>query len=192
AVAFGDIAQGDQRRAGNAIDLIFVRLADIDNRELVATVEPLLEVDGRDFGGVGCIGHRRWLRGCVDAAELLVIDELCHRRVRAADRAIGILLQLQLAEFHPQRGVDQEPPDERLAYPEDQLHRFGRLDDADDARQHAEDAALGAARHEPWRRWFRIQAAVARTFGGREYRRLSFEPEDTAVRVRLAQDHARV
>ena len=50
---------------------------------------------------------------------------------------------------------------QRLADAEDQLHRLGRLNRADDAGQHAEHAALGAARHEAWRRRLGIQAAVA-------------------------------
>ena len=76
--------------------------------------------------------------------------------------------------------------------PSDQLDRLGRLDHADDARQHAEHAAFGAARHEAGRRRLGIQAAIARAVLRREHRRLSFEPEDAAVRVRLAEQHARV
>ena len=44
----------------------------------------------------------------------------------------------------------------------------------------------------PGRRRLRIQAAVARAVLRREHRRLPFEPEDAAVGVRLAEQHARV
>ena len=131
-------------------------------------------------------------RAGADAAELLVVDQLGHGRMRAADRAVGVLAQLQLAEAHPQRVVDQEPADQRLAGAEDQLDRLGRLDRADDAGQHAEHAAFGAARHQSGRRRLGIQAAVARAVLGREHRCLALEPEDAAVDVRLAEQHARV
>ncbi len=66
------------------------------------------------------------------------------------------------------------------------------LDAADDARQHAEHAAFRAARDEPGRRRLRVEAPVARAFLRREHRRLSLEPEDAAVHVRLAEDDAGV
>ena len=131
-------------------------------------------------------------RGGMDAAELFVVNQLGDRRMRAAHRAVRILPQLQLAEAHPQRVVDQEAADQRLADAGDQLDRLGRLDHADDARQHAEHAAFGAARHQPGRRRLGIQAAIARAVLGREHRRLPLEPEDAAVGVRLAEQHAGV
>ena len=112
--------------------------------------------------------------------------------MRAAHRAIRIFLQLELAEFHPERVVNQEPSHERLADAHDELDRFGRLNRADDAGQHAQDPSLGAARHQSGRRRLGIEAAIARAVLGREHRRLPFEPEDAAVRVRLAGEHARI
>ena len=58
--------------------------------------------------------------------------------------------------------------------------------------QHAEHAALGAARHQSRRRRLGVEAAVAGPFLGVEHRRLALEPEDAAVDVRLAQQHAGV
>ena len=135
----------------------------------------------------GCA--RRWRstpQNCV------VVDELVDRRMVAADRALGIAAQLQLAEAHLQRVVQEQPADERLAGSENQLDRFGGLDDADDARQDAQHAALGAARHQSRRRRLRVQAAIARAALDREHGRLPVEPEDAAVRVRLAEQHAGV
>ena len=58
----------------NPVDLVLVRLPDVDDRELVAAVEPLLQLDRGDFGR---IVHGDWLRrGRRDAAELFVIDQL--------------------------------------------------------------------------------------------------------------------
>ena len=61
-----------------------------------------------------------------------------------------------------ERVEEQQPADERVADPERELQRLGRLDRADHARQHAEHAALGAARGELGRRRLREEAAVAR------------------------------
>ena len=64
--------------------------------------------------------------------------------------------------------------------------------DADDPGQHAEHAALGAARHQSRRRRLGIEAAVARAVLGREHRRLPLEAEDASVGIRLAEQHAGV
>ena len=136
--------------------------------------------------GSGGRGGRR------DAAELLVVDQLGDGGVVAADRTVRVLAELQLAETHPQRVVDQKAADERLADPHDQLDRLGGLDGAYHAGQDPEHAALGAARHEAGRRRLGVQAAVARAVLGAEDRGLPLEAEDAAVGVRYAEDHAGV
>ncbi len=63
----------------------------------------------------------------------------------------------------------------------------------DDAGQHAEHAAFGAAWHQAGRRRFGIKAAVARPAQVRgEHAGLAFEAEDGAVDVGLLQQHAGV
>ena len=110
--------------------------------------------------------------------------------MRAADRAVGILPQLKIAEVHAERVDQQKTTDERLANTEDQLDGLGGLDDADKPRQNAEDAALRAGRHEA-RRWrLRIQAAIARAFGQAEDAGLTLKAEDGAVGVGLAEQNA--
>src|SRR5439155_1123487 len=189
-LALGDVPERDQHGTRNAVDLILVRLANVDDLQRVATVEPLFELDGGDFGR-GVHGDR--LRGGRrDAAELFVIDELLDGGVGPANRAVRLLPQLQLAELHAQRVEDEETPDERLADVHDQLERLGRLDHADDSRQNAAYSAFGTRRHEPRRRRLRIQAAVAGAAFRCEYGRLPLETKNTAVRVRLAEQHARV
>src|SRR5690606_19851331 len=128
----------------------------------------------------------------LQAAELLVIDERGHGWRITADRTLGIAAQLQLAEAHPQGVVDEKAADERLPGTEDELDGLGCLNDADDAWQHAEYPTLGATRHEAGRRWFRVEAAVAGAALRGEDGCLALEAEDAAVRVGLAEQHARV
>ena len=66
------------------------------------------------------------------------------------------------------------------------------MDHADHARQYSEHAAFSAARHKPRRRRLGIQAAIARALLRVEDRRLTLEPEDRAVHIGLARQHARV
>ena len=146
--------------------------------------------DGRD------LGNRTLRRGVrsrslTHAAELLVVDEL-RDLVRAARGALRILAQVERAKAHAQRIHEQQPSGEALSDSEDELERLGRLNRADDSRQHAEHAALGAARNES-RRWrLAEETAIARRICGREHRCLSLEAIDAAVHVRLAEQHARV
>lgn len=79
-----------------------------------------------------------------DAAEGLVVDELGDGRVLAADRAVGVLADLDLAVLHLQGVVDHQAADERVADAGEDLDRLGDLDGADGRAQHAQDAALGA------------------------------------------------
>src|SRR4051794_18786027 len=81
-------------------------------------------------------------------AELLVVDELDRAAVDAvaAGRALRIAAQLELSEPRLDRVVDHEAASERLAQPEDQLDRLGRLKDAHDAGEHAEHTGLGTRR----------------------------------------------
>ncbi len=176
---------------GQVADLPLVGLAHVDDGRGAAVVQALLQL-GRahllhPFPGLRLGPLRRR-----DAAERLVVDELGDRRLVAAHRAVGVLLELQLAPAHAQRVEEQQPADERLAGAEDQLDGLQRLQRADDPRQHAQHAALGAARHQPRRRRLPEQAAVARPARRVEHRDLALEPEDRAVHVRLAQQHARV
>ena len=56
----------------------------------------------------------------------------------------------------------EQPADQRVADAERELQRLVRLQRPDDARQHAEHAALGARRRELRRRRRGVEAAVAR------------------------------
>src|SRR5262245_3384472 len=104
----------------------------------------------------------------------------------AAHRAVRIFPQLELTEFHAQGVDNQKSSDERLTDAEYELDRLHGLNSADDSRQNTEHPTLRAARHESRRGRLRIEAAIARPLFRAEDRRLSFEPEDASVRVRLA------
>ena len=54
-----DVAERNQDGARNAIDLILVRLADVDDLERVAAIETLLELDRRNLGGIVHSGRLR-------------------------------------------------------------------------------------------------------------------------------------
>ena len=189
----GQIAERNQGGTGNSADLIFLRLADVEDEDMLASVDPLLQFFHRrvEISRRPSIPGRR-MPCRRHAAELFVVDQLTHRWVRAAHGTLRIFAQPQLAEAHAQGVEEQEAPDERVSDPDDELDRLGGLNGPDDAGQHAQHAAFGAAGHEPrWRRLW-IQAAIARAFRRAEHRRLTFETEDAAVRVGLAQDDARI
>ena len=123
---------------------------------------------------------------------MVVVDELGHGGVGSADRALGVLAQLELAEAHGERVDEKQAADERFALAEDELDDFRGLDGADHAGQDAENAALGAAWHEAGRRWLGIEAAVAGAFFGGEDGCLALEAEDAAVGIGLLEQDAGV
>src|SRR6266478_885213 len=170
-------------------DLEFVRLAHIQNEEIVAPVQARLQL-------ARC--NLRYLhiwRGSfftAHAAEFVVIDQLVYGAMFAAHRAVGIFAQLQLAKLHGQRVEQQQTSGKTVAAPEDQFDGLHGLNRTDDSRQHAQHAALGARRHQPRRRRLWIQAAVARAVGHAEDSHLALEAKNRAIDVGLAQQDARV
>ena len=186
-----DLPERDQDRVRKSRDGVFVRLAHVDDLHVLAEVDPVLELDRRDLFDLRRSGRRDRL-GRRDPAELLVVDELGDRRVRAAHRAVRVLAQLDLAETHRPRIEEQQAVLERLAVAQDQLDRLGRLDRADDPGEHAQHAALGARRHEAGRRRLGVEAAVARSVGEAEDAGLPLEAEDRSVDVGLSEQDAGV
>ena len=104
----------------------------------------------------------------------------------------GAALDLHLVELGRERVEQQQPADERLADLRGQLDRLVRLQRADDPRQHAEHAALGARRRQLRRRRLREEAAVARALVRLEHRHLALEAVDRAVDDGDAAPHGRV
>src|SRR4051812_46707296 len=84
----------------------------------------------RNVGGMRTVVMRvsasPWLSwpgagGASSRAELGVVDVFGDGRVLAADGACGVLLQPDLAELGRERVEEQQPADQRLADPEQQL-----------------------------------------------------------------------
>src|SRR6266403_2966854 len=170
-------------------DLIFVRLADIENEQIIPAIEAGLEFARSNFrhlhGGDGSFF-------AAHAAEFVVIDQLGDRAMRTAHRAIWIFAQLEFAEFHSESVKQEQASYEIIPAAKNQLDRFHRLDRADDSGQNAKDAAFRAGRDKPGRGRFRIEAAVARAIQHAENCGLSFEAEDRAVNIWFAEQDAGV
>ncbi len=175
--------------AADVGDLIFERLAHIENEQILACVHAPFQFLHADLRN-SILQCALLFRCGRDAAELLIVDQLRHRGMLAANRALGILAQLQLPEAHVERIHQQQAPDERLAFAENELDGLRRLDDADQAGQNSQHSALGATRHKARRRRLGIQAAITWPILSGEDAGLAFEAEDRSVRVRLAQQHA--
>src|SRR6185369_3133370 len=120
------------------------------------------------------------------------VYQLLHRGIRAAHRALRILRKLQFAKTHRQRIHEQQPTDQWLAGTEYELDDLRRLDDAQQARQHAEHSALGARWHQTGRRRLRIKTPVEGPRRIREYRCLPFKAKNRGVNIDLACQHAGV
>ena len=86
-------------------------------------------------------------------------------------------------------------PDERVAEAEQLLQHLGRLERADRARDRAEDAGLGAARHQIGRRRLAEDAAIARVRRAQmrlEGRKLALEAQQRRRHQGLAGEIAGV
>src|ERR1700678_1724613 len=116
-----------------------------------------------------------------------------NRGVLATDRTIRIGPDFELAKTHLERIETDQSSDQRISDTKNQFHRFDRLKNSDDTRQHAKNAPLSATRHHA-RRWrLREHATVARTAQvRREHRRLTIKPENGTVHIRLFGQHADV
>ena len=125
-------------------------------------------------------------------AELLVVDQLGNGRMLAAHHAVRVAAQLELAEAQLEGVVDHQTPGGHVADAEQHLDHLVGLQRADHAGQHAQHAALGAARHQSRRRRFAVEAAVAGAVLVIEHRDLALEAEDRSVHVGLAGEHAGV
>src|ERR1019366_3663428 len=95
--ARGQIAQRDEMSAKVA-DLIFVRLAGVEDEQVVARVEPGLQFLGANFRHGG--SRRSFLSLAAYAAELLVVDQFADGGIGAADWALRVLAQAQFAKAH--------------------------------------------------------------------------------------------
>src|SRR5205085_632062 len=87
----------------------------------------------------------------------------------------------------------KQTADERFARAEDELDRFGRLNESDNPRQDAEHTCFRATGRGARRRRLRKQTAVTRSAQVRcEDAGLSFKAKNGTVNVRLAREDANV
>src|ERR1700724_1369639 len=124
--------------AVDVADLIFVRLAHVGDKKIVARVETPLEFFYLHLRNASfhCFLLAFFLTA--DSAKLVVVYQFCDGAMRPASRAIGILTQLELAKLHPQRVDEQQSSNQRIAFPEDQLDDFRGLNHTDETRQNAQ------------------------------------------------------
>src|SRR5712671_4669610 len=81
-------------------DLILVRLTNVQDEQVIATLLPRLQIFGCNFWNTG----RHW--GSLlttNPAEFFIIDQFCDRTMFAAHRAFWIFAQLQFTEAHGER-----------------------------------------------------------------------------------------
>ena len=184
-------AQRDQTRALDARDLVFVRLAHVDERQRFLPIHFRLQLSHGNRRHALRRGEPIVLRWA--GAKLFIIDRLENGRGITADRACRIAAQIELAEFHLQRVEVEKATGQGFACAEDQLQRLRRLDESDDSRQNAQHPGFRAARRGAWRWWFRKKAAVTgSTQMRREHAGLSFEAENGAVDIWFARENADV
>src|SRR5579883_543532 len=170
-------------------NLELVRLTDIENKKIIATIEPGFQFARGDLGNTCSHGN---VLLSADSAEFFVIHQFVNRRMVTANRAIGISAQAQFTEAHAQRVEQQQAAGKRFAGAKNQLDRLHGLERAHNSGKDAQHATFCAGRHKSGRRWFRIQAAVAGSALIMKDGALAFEAEDRAVNVGLIQQHARI
>src|SRR5258708_32506662 len=112
--------------------------------------------------------------------------------MRSANPAIRILSQLQLAETHTQGVYKKQPPDQGLAFSDNQLDGLGRLDQAHQSGQDAEHSAFGTRGNQSGRGWLRIEAAITWAILGGKDAGLPFKAKDRSVDIGLAGKYAGV
>src|SRR5208282_1438628 len=170
-------------------NLILVRLANVEDEEVVSAIEPRLQVSRSNLGHGGL---RRGSFFAADAAEFRVVDQFGHGGMVPANGTFGILAQFELTETHCERVEEKQPPHEVLAFANNKFERLRRLNRTDDSRQHAENSSFRARRNKPGRRRLRIQAAIARPVWIAEDCYLTLEPENRTINVRFLEQDAGV
>src|SRR5438270_75179 len=85
-------------------NLKLVWLPDIENEEIVATIQARFQIAWRDFRHLEVRAASFF---AADAAEFVIVDQIVNGAMLSAHRAAGVLAQLEFAEFHCQ-GVEKQ------------------------------------------------------------------------------------
>src|SRR6202000_1134179 len=125
--AVRQVAKRNQRRT-HVNDLILMRLTHIEDEDIFSGIEAALQFNRRNLRN--SVLHGCWFLLWENTTELLVVDQLLDCRMRAANRAVRVFAQLQLAELHGQGIGQKQAANQRLALSKDQLDDLCRLDDA--------------------------------------------------------------
>src|SRR5579885_221451 len=121
-------------------------------------------------------------------ADICVGRQVFGMGVFAAGRAVRVSVETQFAEFTGEGVIGHHATHQRLANVEQELDRLGRLQDTDDAGQHAQHARLGAAWSQRHRGRLWIETAIARPLVRFEDGQLPLETEDAAMNDGLVGD----
>ena len=92
-------------------------IPDVEDHQVIARAHPLVQGLRGDLPFASQVLLLDLF--AADSAEQLVVDELRDCRMRAADGAVGVLAQLQLAEVHLHCVQDEEPSRQRCAFAQD-------------------------------------------------------------------------
>jgi len=171
----------------NIADLVLVRLANIEHKDVVPCIEAAFECNNINLGNLR-VARRHGLLAS-DSAELVIVNQFSDRRIDLANRALGIPAYAHFAETHSKRIQQHQTAHQRFARTQNQLHNFCCRDHSEQSGQHSKHAAFGAGGN-PARRWrLRKEAPIAWTILASEYARLPFETEDGSIDIRLTAEH---
>src|ERR1035437_4483106 len=176
--------------AADVADLILVWLADVEYEDIVASVEFGFQFLGGNLRNGG--SQRSFLSFTTDSAELIVVNQFADGTIHAADWALRVLAQVQLPKAHAERVHQQQAANQWFTRPEGELDDLGRLNHAQQSGKNAKHAAFGARWHQPRRRRFWIETAIAGAMLGGKDAGLTFEAKDGGANVRLPGEHTSV
>ncbi len=123
---------------------------------------------------------------CLKTAHLMKIFQFLYLWFLIAERAFGILSDLEIPKFHIHRIVDQKLSHQGLSLFQNEFDRFGSLYQSNLPGHNSQDACLVSAGDQTWRRWLREKATQTRPpfFWGKDAG-LAFELENSPINVGL-------
>src|ERR1700730_7280637 len=184
-------SQRDEARSSNATDLVFIWLANVHQHKGIFALNFRFKIERRNPRNsqfLFCLSVRLG-----QAAKLLVVNQFMNSGVLATDRAIRILAHLEFTKPHFQSIETDQPPDERLTNPKDQLRCLDRLHHTDHSGQYPKHPALGTTgNHSRWRRLWKHTPITGTAEVWGKNGALTIKPENRSVDVRLLRQNTNV
>ena len=173
-------------------DLPLMRLAHVQQKRRLRRRQALRELDSTDL--TNWIFHPLLLSlsGCIQPAEIFIVDESGLCRLIATNRATRVPGDCYLSPIHLHRVKEQQPTTERVSPPQHQLDHLEGLNRSYDPWQNPQYTCLRTIRDQTRRRRLSKEASVTRSAVGRKHRGLALPTEDRSVDVRLSQEHTGV